>query len=74
MTFTSALPDSNRIRIKLNGQKAAKKAAKTIDARQAAPQKVPVPKKRTLSAAGMKRISDAAKKRWAAKRKGDAAK
>ncbi len=51
----------------------ARVAAKKATAKKAAPVKS-VSKKRTLSAEGRKAISDAAKKRWAAKKKSAAAK
>ncbi len=49
--------------------KKAATAAKSVAAKKSSPAK-----KRTLSAAGRKRISDAAKARWATKKKADAGK
>jgi transposase len=46
--------------------KRAATAAKSVAVKKSSPSK-----KRTLSAAGRKRISDAAKARWAAKKKAD---
>ncbi len=49
--------------------KKAATAAKSVAAKKSSPAK-----KRTLSAAGRKRISDAAKARWAARKKADGGK
>jgi hypothetical protein len=54
-------------------KKSTRKARKTVSAKTVATPNDVAPKKRTLSAAGKKRISDAAKQRWAAKRKAEAA-
>jgi hypothetical protein len=54
---------------------AAKKAsAKAVVAKKTVTEKAAAPKKRTLSAAGRKAIIDATKRRWAEKKKADAAK
>lgn len=55
-------------------KKATKKAAKKVVAKKAASPKAVAPKKRTLSVEAKKRISDANKKRWAEKKKAEAAK
>lgn len=51
-----------------------KKASKKVAAKKAVLKKATAPKKRTLSAAGRKAISEAAKRRWAEKKKADAGK